>query len=490
MPDSDVHFAPLLIDGERRAASTGETFTVRSPHTGVLASTSAAASSEDCREAIEAAQRAFPAWEATSFSTRRDIMLRAAETIQSEEWQKKAASVILAEVAAPQAHALFNFGASVELLKSVATLVNELKGETLPSRVPGGHVFVQRRAQGVIYSVVPWNAPIVLMLANVAIPIICGNTVVVRPSEFCPYTSYLVVDALQDAGLPPGVLNFVPMSVENTPKLTTEIIAHPSIKKIAFTGSDRVGKILAGEAAKHLKPCILELGGKAPSVVLEDADIDQASRSIVFGGFFYSGQICMATERVIVQRPVFEPLVAAIKEHLKALTVGDPEDSQLSSLFTERSADGIIEMLKEAQEGGAEVVLGDLKKAGPALLKPHILVDVKPETRLWQRESFGPVLAVVVVDTIDEAVELANASDYSLAAALWTRDVYNAMDVAARIRSGSVNINGSTIYVESTIGLAGLSGSSGYGRFDVNSFTDKWVITLHPPKSSYPLMGL
>ena len=147
----DVHFAPLLIDGERRAASTGATFTVRSPHTGALASTSAAASSEDCREAIEAAQRAFPAWEASSFATRRDILLRAAEMIQSEAWQKKAASVMLAEVAMPHAHTVFNFVAGAELLKSVATLVNELKGETLPSKVPGGHVFVQRRAQGVMY---------------------------------------------------------------------------------------------------------------------------------------------------------------------------------------------------------------------------------------------------------------------------------------------------------------------------------------------------
>jgi len=324
----------------------------------------------------------------------------------------------------------------------------------------------------------------------VAMPIICGNTVVVRPSEFCPYTSYLVVDALQNAGLPAGVVNFVPMSVESTPTLTTEIIANPAVKMVAFTGSDRIGKILAGEAAKHLKPCVLELGGKAPSVVLADADIDQASRSIVFGGFFYSGQICMATERVIVQRAVLEPLVAAIKGHLNTLTIGDPENSHLSSLFTERSADGIVAMLKEAKEAGAEVILGDLEKAGPSLLKPHILLGVKPETRLWQRESFGPVLVFAVVDTIDEAVELANASEYSLSAALWTKDVYSAMNVAMRIRSGSVNINGSTLHVEGAIGLSGLSGSSGYGRFDIDSFTDKRVITLHPPKNSYPLVGL
>ena len=144
----------------------------------------------------------------------------------------------------------------------------------------------------------------------------------------------------------------------------------------------------------------------------------------------------MSTERVIVQRPALESLVAAIKEHLSTLAVGDPENSHLSSLFTKRSADGIIAMLKEAKEAGAEVLLGDLEKAGPSLLKPHILLGIKPETRLWQRESFGPVLVFAVVDTIDEAVELANASNYSLSASLWTKDVYNAINVAMRIRSG------------------------------------------------------
>ncbi len=145
----------------------------------------------------------------------------------------------------------------------------------------------------------------------------------------------------------------------------------------------------------------------------------------------------MATERVIVQRSVLESLVSAIKRHLSTLTVGDPANSKLSSLFTERNADNIIAMIKEAKEAGAEVLLGDTVKAGPALLKPHVLLGVKPETRLWQRESFGPVLALASVNTIDEAVELANASDYSLAASLWTRDVSNAINIAMRIRSGT-----------------------------------------------------
>ncbi|KAH9175620.1 aldehyde dehydrogenase [Lactarius sanguifluus] len=484
---SDVPFTPLLINGERRPASTGATFEVRNPHTGVLASISAAASSDDCRAAIEAAQRAFPAWEDTPSNTRRRILLRALATLESEEWQKKVSAPLRAEVAMPESHVLFNLRSAPAPLADFACLANELRGETLPSVIPGGQVFVQRRALGVVYSVVPWNAPLPLMIISVALPLICGNTVVVRPSEICPHSSSFIVDALHDAGLPAGVLNFLPMSVGDTPSLTSEIIAHPAVRKIAFTGSDRVGRVLAGEAAKHLKSCVFELGGKAPAVVLADADIEQASRAIVSGALQFSGQICMSTERVIVQRPVLEPLVAAIKRNIDTLIVGDPEHAHLSSLFTDRSADNIIAMLKGAKEAGAEVLLGDLEKAGPALLKPHVLIGVKTETQLWQRETFGPVLVVAVVDTIDEAVELANATEYSLAAAVWTNDLYNAMSVSRRLHSGSVSINGSTIHLEGAIGLSGLGGSSGYGRFNVDNFTDKRVITLHPPKSNYPL---
>ncbi|KAH9010960.1 aldehyde dehydrogenase [Lactarius hengduanensis] len=478
---SDVPFTPLLINGERRPASTGATFEVRNPHTGVLASISAAASSDDCRAAIEAAQRAFPAWEDTP------IQYASADSASCLSYAGKVAAPLRAEVAMPESHVLFNLRSAPAPLADFACLVNELKGETLPSIIPGGQVFIQRRALGVVYSVVPWNAPLPLMIISVALPLICGNTVVVRPSEVCPHSSSFIVDALHDAGLPAGVLNFLPMSAGDTPSLTSEIIAHPAVRKIAFTGSDRVGRVLAGEAAKHLKPCVFELGGKAPAVVLADADIEQAARAIVSGALQFSGQICMSTERVIVQRPVLEPLVAAIKRNIDTLTVGDPDHANLSSLFTDRSADNIIAMLKGAKEAGAEVLLGDLEKAGPALLKPHILIGVKTETQLWQRETFGPVLVVAVVDTIDEAVDLANATEYSLAAAVWTNDLYNAMSVSRRLRSGSVSINGSTIHLEGAIGLTGLGGSSGYGRFNVDNFTDKRVITLHPPKSNYPL---
>ena len=211
---SDIRFTSLLINAERRPASTGATFEVHSPHTGALASVAAAASLDDCRAAIEAAQRAFPAWEESPYNTRRQILLRASATLESKEWQKKAAALMRAEVAMPESQVTFN------LFAASTVLVDELKGDIFPSFVPGGQVFVQRRALGVVcvlynysssplrrlnvadwnrrYSVVPRNTPILLMIVSVAIPLICSNTVVVRPSEYCPYSSSLVVEALHD----------------------------------------------------------------------------------------------------------------------------------------------------------------------------------------------------------------------------------------------------------------------------------------------------
>ncbi|KAI0265688.1 aldehyde dehydrogenase [Gloeopeniophorella convolvens] len=487
---SQIPFVPLYINGEWRPSSTGVSFSVQNSHTRAIATTAAAASAEDCVAAIEAAQRAFPAWEATPLQARRAIFLRAASVLETPEWRARATAAMLAEtVGTPKFNAV-TAAIGAAALQNIAGMVNELKGETFPSAVPGGQVFVQRRAHGVVYSVVPWNSPITLMNRAVGVPIICGNTVVARPSEHSPLTLSLIVKAFEEAGLPKGVLNFIPMSAEDTPKLTPGIISHPFVRKITFTGGDRVGRVLATEAGKHLKPCVFELGGKAPSVVLSDADPDAAARGIVFGGLVHSGQICMSTERVIVLRPVLEPLVGALKTHMSKLRVGDPENSEMSSLFTSGSADNIVSLIRDAREKGAELLFGEGEKRGDALLGPQLVGGVKPGTPLWERETFGPVLVLAVADTVDEAVELANATEYTLTASVWTNDVYDAIGIAMRLRAGAVNINGITINNEQGLGNAGLGGSSGYGRFDVENFTDKRMVTLHPKNGKYPLWNL
>jgi len=354
--------------------------------------------------------------------------------------------------------------------------------------VPGAQVISERRAMGVVFCIAPWNAPITLTVRAIASPLIAGNTVVLKPSETTPRSQAIVVEILEEAGLPAGVLNFLPMSREAAPGLTAEIIANPLVRNVNFTGGDRVGKIIAMEAAKYLKPCILELGGKAPAVVLNDANISEAAKGLVFGALANSGQICMSTERVIVQSGVAEELISEIKILCEAIKVGDTsvdKSCPVGALFLESSADNIINMIKEAQADGAEVISGGVNRE-KSLLVPHLIRKVKPGMRLWDRESFGPVMVFSVVETVDEAVDTANTSDYSLAASVWTRDIYAGQGVARRIRAGCTSINGPTVHSEPADGLLGLGGASGYGRFHIENFTDRRSTVIHPPGRKYP----
>ncbi|KAJ3748511.1 Aldehyde/histidinol dehydrogenase [Lentinula detonsa] len=503
-------FTPLYINGAYLPSSNGKTFQVISPSTHQVVGISASASSEDCQNAILAASNAFKTWEHTLLSERRNIFIRAAELLQSEAKSQKGRnykdeilSAVAEETGAVPAMTNFNWAASIGLLRDLASLgnVGELGGLSFPSeKIPGGSVAVERRAMGVIFAIAPWNSPVNLTLRAILIPILCGNTVVFRSSEQSPRSQAIICELFEEARLPPGVFNFISTSRESAPDLTAEIIANPSVRKINFTGSDRVGRAIAMEAAKHLKPCVLELGGKAPVVVLNDANIAEAAKAIVNGAFLHSGQICMSTERVIAERGVYKNLCDAICQLVRTIRSGDilgfnqAEPSvdtkvRLGPLFSESSAQNVLDMLHEAKEAGANMLVGDLTRRG-AYIQPHVVTDVRPGLGLWDRETFGPVIVLVAADSVDEAVELANASDYSLTAALWTSNLYSAKDVAARIHSGYVNINGTTIYSEVAYGLVGLGGSSGYGRFSVNDFTDLRVIVTHPPGPAlYPLFN-
>ncbi|KAJ3720157.1 aldehyde dehydrogenase [Lentinula raphanica] len=498
-------FTPLYINGAHIPASNRESFEVISPATHKAVGISASASSEDCQNAISAASNAFKTWEHTLLSQRRNIFNRAADLLSSVEKSQKGRNykediqqAVAEETSAVPAMSNFNWMASIGLLRDLASSgnVDVLGGLNFPSeKIPGGSVTIERRPMGVIFAIAPWNSPVNLTLRAILIPILCGNTVVFRSSEQSPRSQAIICDLFEEAGLPPGVFNFISTSRENAPRLTAEIIANPLVRKINFTGSDRVGRAIAIEAAKHLKPCVLELGGKAPVVVLDDANIVEAAKAIVNGALLHSGQICMSTERVIIQRGVFERLRDEICQLVRTIRSGEITEQEvdakirLGPLFSEGSAQNVLDMLHEAKEAGANILLGDSKRQ-EAYIQPHVVTDVKPGMTLWDRETFGPVIVLAAANSVDEAVELANASDYSLTAALWTNNLYLAKDVASRIHSGYVNINGTTIYSEATYGLVGLGGSSGYGRFSVNDFTDLRVIVTHPPGPNfYPLFN-
>lgn len=329
----------------------------------------------------------------------------------------------------------------------------------------------------------------------VACPLICGNTVVLKPSEYSPKSQFLVVQALTAAGLPPGCLNFLPTGPERTPQATEFAVKHPKVLRVNFTGSDRVGRIIAGWAAECVKQCVLELGGKAPVVVLDDANVDDAVEAVVFGAFSYSGQICMSTERVLLHRSVSAEFKEKLLRRTASLKTGnhleDP-DVSVSGLFTPASAARVMDMLRSAVDGGATLLAGDLKVTGPnsTIISPHILENVRPDMDIAHKESFGPVVVLSEFETDEEAVAAANDSEFSLCASVFSRDVMRAMDVARRVRAGACHVNGPTVYVEAPLPNGGTGGSSGYGRFGgmagVEAFTERKIVTLAKPGMKFP----
>lgn len=488
--NKELPFIPLFIGGTFRPATTDTTFDVRNPATGQVVEHAAAASAQDCQLAIEAAGNAFDSWKATTPAFKSNILRKVADLIISARFQEKIIQIATQETGVPpQTGALTNITAIRDYILAAAEGPYEAKGEILPSDF-GAKVFVEKRPLGVIFIISPWNSPLGLSLITTLPALAAGNTVVHKTSENSPGTQLIAAELLKEAGIPDGVFNVIHTAKEDAASRVAEIIAHPLIRKIGFTGSDHIGRIIATEAAKYLKPVILELGGKAPAIVLNDAKIDVAARGIIAGALLHSGQLCLSTERVIVQREVSTKLIECLKAVASKLKAGDVNstDARLGPLFNENAAKEVVSMIKEAVDGGAQLLLGDLKHVG-AFVQPHIVLGTKPGTRLWDRESFGPVITIAIVDTVDEAIELANASNYSLTSSLWTSDMQKAFDIASRIYVDKVNVNGMTMSSEPRFHQEGKGGSSGYGKFCVDSFLHTQLISFQDPeKQMFPLV--
>ncbi|NSY46452.1 MULTISPECIES: aldehyde dehydrogenase [Agrobacterium] len=478
----------LIIDNIPRPAENGATFERRHPVSQEVVTTGAAASVNDAIAAAESAARAFASWSVTGPSTRRAILLKAADIL--EQKLPEFCEVMAAEVGSSELWARFNVLGSAALFREAAGLATQIQGETLPTDKPGTLSLTIRQAAGVVLSIAPWNGPILLGARAMAYPIVCGNPVIFKASENSPRTHALLASSLYEAGLPAGVLNFITIAPKDSGPVTEVLIAHPAVRRVNFTGSTRVGRVIAETSARYLKRCLLELGGKAPFVVLDDADLDGAVNAAVFGAFLYQGQICMSTERFVVDEKIADAFVARFAERAKALVAKDPmqaSDSVVGPILNAASGERINAMLQDAVDKGAVIAAGG--EANGAMMDATIVDHVKPGMTIYGEETFGPITTVVRVRDIEEAVRVANDTDYGLSAAVFSNNINRAISVATRIQAGCVHVNGATVQNEAQAPYGGMK-NSGYGRFDgravIEEFTEiKWV-TLEDPTQAYP----
>jgi len=476
----------LLIDGDERAASGKASYERLDPFTGKLATRAAAASVADATAAVDAAAAAFPAWSQTGPGQRRALLSRAADVMASKvvEFTK----LMMEETGATGPWAGFNVMLASNMLREAAAMTTQISGEIIPSDKPGTLAMAIRQPAGVCLGIAPWNAPVILGTRAVAMPLACGNTVVLKASEMCPGTHRLIGQVLVEAGLPKGVVNVVTNDPKDAASIVEALVAHPAVKRVNFTGSTKVGRIIAELAGRHLKPALLELGGKAPLLILDDADIDAAVNAATFGAFMHQGQICMSTERLIVDEKIADEFVSKLAARASKLPAGDPRGHVvLGSLISSQAADKMEELVADAVAKGAKLVAGG-KRTG-TVVEATLLDHVTPAMRVYAEESFGPVKPVIRVKGEDEAVRVANDTEYGLSSAVFSSDIRRAMAVAARIQAGICHINGPTVGDEAQMPFGGVKGS-GYGRFggkaSIAEFTDLRWVTIEDPGQHYP----
>lgn len=476
----------LLIGG--RTSETSSTFERYDPVTGVLATRAAAATIADVNAAAEAAAAALPSWSARGPNERRALLTRAAGALEARA--SDFVEAMMGEIGATEGWARFNLMLAASMIREAAALTTQISGEVIPSDKPGCIAFAIREPVGVVLGIAPWNAPIILGVRAIATPLACGNTVILKASELCPRTHALVIESFIEAGLSGGIVNLITNAPKDASEIVGALIDHKAIRRINFTGSTKVGRIVAVRAAKNLKPVLLELGGKAPLLVLEDADLDEAVKAAAFGAFMNQGQICMSTERVIVVDSVAEAFVEKFRNKVSAMATGNPRAGKtpLGAVVDLKTVRHVEALTGDALKQGAIQING-----GPAegVLMPATVIDkVTPAMKLFRDESFGPIVAIIRARNEDHAIELANDTEYGLAAAVFTKDTARGLRVAKQIQSGICHINGPTVHDEAQMPFGGVK-ASGFGRFGgkagIDAFTELRWITIETQSGHFPI---
>jgi acyl-CoA reductase-like NAD-dependent aldehyde dehydrogenase len=442
----------------------------------------------DMAAIVAAAEKGFAAWSQQGPNARRSVLMAAATALEGK--QAALVEAMMQEVGATQGWAMFNLGLAASMLREAASITTQINGEVIPSDKPGCLAMSLREPVGVILGIAPWNAPIILGVRAVATALACGNSVILKASEICPRTHELIVEALNEAGFPEGTVNIVTNAPQDAGGVVGALIDHPGVKRINFTGSTAVGKIIAIRAAEHLKPCLLELGGKAPLIVLEDADLDEAVKAAAFGAFMNQGQICMSTERLVVVEAVADAFASKFAAKVNSLLTGDPREgtAPLGAVVDRHTVDKVNALIDDATAKGATILAGG---KADSVLMPATLVDkVSADMSLYREESFGPVVAMIRAKGEADAIRIANDSEYGLSAAVFTTNTARGLTVARQIHSGICHVNGPTVHDEAQMPFGGV-GASGYGRFGgkagIDSFTELRWITMETEPGHFPI---
>ena len=478
----------LLIGGEWVEAHGGGTFDDLDPFTGEAVARIPAGTREDARRAIDAAAAAFPEWAAAPPALRQGIFLGAAAILDRRH--DEVAALLARETGAAPAFAGFQLHFVAGLLRQAAGLAYAPVGEILPSDLPGAFAMGMRRPVGVVASIAPWNAALILSARSIAAPLVAANTVVLKPSEESPITGGLLFgEIFTEAGLPPGVLNVVTHARADAQAVGDELVSNPAVRRINFTGSTATGRKLAEAAGRHLKRVVLELGGQNPLIVLRDADLGYAVDACCFGAFMHQGQICMSARKILVERPIADELVARLVEKTAGLEVGDPKEpgTIIGPLINERALEVVRTRVDDAVARGARVLVGG-EAVGPCY-KPTLVTDIPAEADLAREETFGPVAAVEIVDDADEAVRIANATPYGLAAGVLTSDADRGLAVAEQLQAGIVHVNDQPVHDEPQMPFGGVK-DSGWGRFGglhaLDEFTELRWVTVQSGTRPFP----
>ena len=475
-----------FINGQWSAAG-GRTFVDRNPFDGEEFALVAAGGRVEAHAAVAAAAAAFPAWATMAPRDRQRLFLKAADVVE-----RRSAGIVrdlALESGACGAYATFQVKWCADLLRQTAGWAYLPAGEVLPSDTPGRFAMAVRKPMGVVAGFTPWNSAFSLALRTAVLPMVFGNTVVLKPSEEAPLCAgTLIAEIMEEAGFPAGTINVVTHAPGEAAAIADVFFESPEVRSINFTGSAAVGRMLAARAGQALKRIVLELGGYNPLLILRDADLEHAVNLAAFSCFFHQGQICMNARKILVDRPLHDEFVTRLAAKVQTLASGDPTSPGVvvGPLISDRAVSEIDARVKEAVAAGARLVAGG--HAVGRVFQPTILTHAPADASICREETFGPVVVIEAMDGAEDGMVKAMNTRYGLSAGIVTANQEHALEMAQRLDCGMVHINGATMASEPSLPNGGVK-ESGWGRsghYAIEDFTEVRLTTITRGRAQFP----